>query len=106
MALQVTGSFQLTNGTYAVDPQILMIPTLPYRGTLNLHAQIVISGSASLPSIYNGYYVVDNLYYNNIDTTTLTSALENPYSALIDSLDRYVKADLESTQPACTYNII
>lgn len=107
MALQVTGSFQLSNGTYAVDPQILMIPTLSYRGTLNLQAQIAVSGSTSVMSpLLNGYHAVDSLYYNNIDTTTLASALDNPYSALIDSLDQYVKADLETTQPNCTYNII
>lgn len=106
MALQVTGSFKLTNGTFAVDPQILMIPTLPYRGTLNLQAQIVISESTSMPGpALNGYYMVDNLYYNNINITALTSSLENPYSSLIDSLDHYVKADLEVNQPNCTYNI-
>ena len=43
MALQVTGSFQLANGTYAVDPQILMVPTLPYQNVLNLQAHVVIT---------------------------------------------------------------
>jgi hypothetical protein len=35
-----------------------------------------------------------------------TSSLENPYSALIESLDQYVKADLEEKQPDCIYNIV
>ena len=108
MALQVTGSFQLANGTYAVNPQILMCPNLPYRNILNLQAQVVLSGSVVVPSlVLNGYHVVDTLHYNNIDTVILpTSSLENPYSALIESLDQYVKTDLEIKQPTCTYNII
>lgn len=107
MALQVTGSFQLANGTYAVDPQILMVPTLPYRNILNLQAQVVITGSQPMPAAMNGgYHIVDSIYYNNIDTTALTSSLENPYAALIESLDNYVKSDLEAKQPSCTYNII
>ena len=108
MALQVTGSFQLTNGTYAVNPEILMCPNLPYRNILNLQAQVVISGSSPAPYPTNdGYYAVDNLYYNNIDLDILpTSSMENPYSALINSLDQYVKADLEVKQPNCTYNIV
>ena len=108
MALQVTGSFKLANGTYAVDPQILMVPHLPYRNILNLQAQVALSGST--PNPFPGtpeWHVVDTLYYNNIDTATLpTSALENPYSALIESLDNYVKSDLETKQSDCTYNII
>jgi hypothetical protein len=40
MALQVTGSFRLSNGTYAVNPEILMCPNLPYRDVLNLQAQV------------------------------------------------------------------
>lgn len=106
MALQVTGSFQLANGTYAVDPQILMVPSLPYRNILNLQAQVVISGSADPMSVSNNFHTVSTLYYNNIDITSLTSSLENPYSALIESLDNYVKSDLESKQPNCTYNIV
>ena len=108
MSLQVTGSFKLANGTYAINPQILMYPNLPYRNILNLQAQVALSGSVSVPGLgLNGYHVVDTVYYNNIDTTTLpASALENPYSALIESLDNYVKADLEIKQPDCTYNII
>jgi hypothetical protein len=110
MALQVTGSFQLTNGTYAVNPEILMCPNLPYRDVLNLQAQIVLvtSGSTPMPGPMNpGYYSVDNLYYNNINLDILpTSSLENPYSALIESLDQYVKADLEIKQPDCIYNIV
>ena len=108
MALQVTGSFKLTNGTYAVNPEILMCPNLPYRNILNLQAQIAISGSSPVPfPLDNGYYVVDNLYYNSIDLSILpTSSMENPYAALIDSLDQYVKADLEISQPDCIYNII
>ena len=35
-----------------------------------------------------------------------TSSLENPYSALIESLDQYVKTDLEEKQPDCIYNIV
>ena len=108
MALQVTGSFRLSNGTYAVNPEILMCPNLPYRDILNLQAQITLSGSAPQPyPIENSYYTVDNLYYNNINLDILpTSSMENPYSALINSLDQYVKADLEVKQPNCTYNIV
>jgi len=108
MALQVTGSFQLSNGTYAVNPEILMCPNLPYRDVLNLQAQVVLSGSSPMPSpTGTGYYTVDNLYYNNIDLSILpTSSMENPYSALINSLDQYVKADLEIKQPDCIYNIV
>jgi hypothetical protein len=55
----------------------------------------------------SGYYPVDNIYYNNMDLNILpTSSMENPYSALINSLDQYVKTDLEAKQPDCTYNII
>jgi hypothetical protein len=110
MALQVTGSFQLTNGTYAVNPEILMCPNLPYRNILNLQAQIVLPTPENNPLPFPsnlGYYIVDNLYYNNIDLDILpTSSLENPYSALIESLDQYVKADLEIKQPDCIYNIV
>jgi hypothetical protein len=110
MALQVTGSFKLSNGTYAVNPEILMCPNLPYSNVLNLQAQIVLitSGSAPMPGPMNsGYYPVDNIYYNNMDLNILpTSSMENPYSALINSLDQYVKTDLEAKQPDCTYNII
>jgi hypothetical protein len=110
MALQVTGSFRLSNGTFAVNPEILMCPNLPYRDVLNLQAQVVLvtSGSAPMPSPMNpGYYTVDNLYYNNMNLDILpTSSMENPYSALINSLDQYVKADLEVKQPDCIYNII
>lgn len=106
MALQVTGSFQLANGTYAVDPQILMVPTLPYQNVLNLQAHVVITPPQPQPFVTNGYQVVDYIHYNNIDITSLTSSLENPYSALIESLDNYVKSDLESKQPNCTYNIV
>jgi hypothetical protein len=110
MALQVTGSFKLSNGTYAVNPEILMCPNLPYRDVLNLQAQIVLitSGSAPTPGPTNmGYYPVDNIYYNNMDLNILpTSSMENPYSALINSLDQYVKSDLEVKQPDCTYNIV
>jgi len=108
MALQVTGSFQLSNGTFAIDPQIYMYPSLPYRNILNLQAQVAISGSDA-PVIINPtnlYKVVDTLQYNNIDTTTLSSTVENPYSALIDALDNYVKADLEIKQPNCTFTKI
>jgi hypothetical protein len=110
MALQVTGSFRLSNGTYAVNPEILMCPNLPYRDVLNLQAQIVLvtSGSAPMPGPMNsGYYPVDNIYYNNMDLNILpTSSMENPYSALINSLDQYVKTDLEEKQPDCIYNIV
>ncbi len=108
MALQVTGSFKLTNGTYAVNPEILMCPNLPYRNILNLQAQVTISGSSLTPFPLNdSYHVVDNLYYNNIDLNILPiSSMENPYAALIDSLDQYVKSDLETQQPNCIYNII
>ena len=110
MALQVTGSFRLSNGTFAVNPEILMCPNLPYRDVLNLQAQIVLvtSGSTPMPGPMNpGYYTVDNLYYNNMNLDILpTSSLENPYSALIESLDQYVKTDLEAKQPDCIYNII
>jgi hypothetical protein len=110
MALQVTGSFKLSNGTYAVNPEILMCPNLPYRDVLNLQAQIVLIISESAPTpgpASSGYYPVDNIYYNNIDLNILpTSSMENPYSALINSLDQYVKADLEIKQPDCTYNIV
>jgi hypothetical protein len=109
MSLQVTGSFKLTNGTYAINPEILMIPTLPYANILNLQAQVVLPISGSLPypvPSNQEYYQVDNIYYNNIDLNILpTSSMENPYSALIDSLDQYVKSDLEVKQPDCTYNI-
>lgn len=108
MALQVTGSFKLTNGTYAINPEILMCPNLPYRNILNLQAQVTIPGLSPIPfPIDNSYYVVDELYYNNIDLNILpTSSMENPYAALINSLDQYVKADLEIQQPDCIYNII
>ena len=110
MALQVTGSFKLSNGTYAVNPEILMCPNLPYRDVLNLQAQIVLitSGSTPMPSpASSGYYPVDNIYYNNMNLDILpTSSMENPYSALINSLDQYVKSDLEVKQPDCTYNIV
>jgi hypothetical protein len=54
-----------------------------------------------------GYYNVDNIYYNNIDLEVLpTSSMENPYAALIESLDQYVKTDLEEKHPDCTFNII
>jgi hypothetical protein len=110
MALQVTGSFRLSNGTFAVNPEILMCPNLPYRDVLNLQAQVVLvtSGSTPMPGPMNpGYYTVDNLYYNNMNLDILpTSSLENPYSALIESLDQYVKTDLEGKQPDCIYNII
>lgn len=109
MALQVTGSFRLSNGTYAVNPEILMCPNLPYCNVLNLQAQVtlVTSGSAPMPGPMNpGYYTVDNLYYNNMNLDILpTSSMENPYAALINSLDQYVKTDLEEKQPDCTYNI-
>lgn len=110
MSLQVTGSFKLTNGTYAVDPQILMIPNLPYCNVLNLQAQVVLTdpnpSPAPTPVTNAQYYQVDNLYYNNINLDILpTSSMENPYAALIDSLDQYVKADLEAKQPDCIYNI-
>jgi len=110
MALQVTGSFRLSNGTFAVNPEILMCPNLPYRDVLNLQAQVVLvtSGSTPMPGLMDpGYYTVDNLYYNNMNLDILpTSSLENPYSALIESLDQYVKTDLEGKQPDCIYNII
>ena len=110
MALQVTGSFRLSNGTFAVNPEILMCPNLPYRDVLNLQAQVVLVTSGSMPSpgpMSPGYYTVDNLYYNNMNLDILpTSSLENPYSALIESLDQYVKADLEEKQPDCIYNIV
>lgn len=110
MALQVTGSFRLSNGTYAVNPEILMCPNLPYRDVLNLQAQVVLVTSDSSPSpgpMNSGYYTVDNLYYNNMNLDILpTSSMENPYSALINSLDQYVKADLEVKQPDCIYNIV
>ena len=110
MALQVTGSFKLSNGTYAVNPEILMCPNLPYRDVLNLQAQIVLitSGSTPMPSPASlGYSPVDNIYYNNMNLDILpTSSMENPYSALINSLDQYVKSDLEVKQPDCIYNIV
>jgi hypothetical protein len=110
MALQVTGSFKLSNGTYAINPEILMCPNLPYRDVLNLQAQVVLTTSGSTPisgPMNIGYSPVDNIYYNNIDLTVLpTSSMENPYSALINSLDQYVKSDLETKQPDCTYNIV
>jgi hypothetical protein len=110
MALQVTGSFQLTNGTYAINPEILMCPNLPYRNILNLQAQVVLPATENNPLPFPsnlGYYIVDNIYYNNINLDILpTSSLENPYSALIESLDQYVKADLEIKQPDCIYNIV
>lgn len=110
MALQVTGSFKLTNGTFAVNPEILMCPNLPYRNVLNLQAQVVLTTSGSVPTpgpMNPGFYTVDNLYYNNIDLELLpTSSLDNPYAALIESLDQHVKADLEAKQPDCTFNII
>jgi hypothetical protein len=110
MALQVTGSFKLSNGTYAVNPEILMCPNLPYRDILNLQAQIVLATpeSISIPGpMDSGYYTVDNLYYNNMNLDILpTSSMENPYAALINSLDQYVKTDLEEKQPDCTYNIV
>ena len=77
MALQVTGSFRLSNGTYAVNPEILMCPNLPYRDILNLQAQIVLvtSGSVPMPGPMNsGYYPVDNIYYNNIDLNILPTS--------------------------------
>ena len=110
MALQVTGSFRLSNGTFAVNPEILMCPNLPYRDVLNLQAQVVLVTSGSMPMptpMGASYYTVDNIYYNNMNLDIFpTSSLENPYSALIESLDQYVKADLEVKQPDCIYNII
>jgi hypothetical protein len=110
MALQVTGSFRLNNGTFAVNPEILMCPNLPYRNVLNLQAQVVLTTSGSVPTpgpMNPGYYNVDNIYYNNIDLEVLpTSSMENPYAALIESLDQYVKTDLEEKHPDCTFNII
>jgi hypothetical protein len=110
MALQVTGSFRLSNGTYAVNPEILMCPNLPYRNILNLQAQVALTTSENNP-IPNPMNIesppVDNIYYNNIDLDILpTSSMENPYSALINSLDQYVKSDLETKQPDCIYNIV
>ena len=110
MALQVTGSFRLSNGTYAINPEILMCPNLPYRDVLNLQAQVVLTTSENnpIPDPMNiGYPPVDNIYYNNIDLDILpTSSMENPYSALINSLDQYVKSDLETKKPDCIYNIV
>jgi hypothetical protein len=87
-----------------------MCPNLPYRDVLNLQAQVVLvtSGSMPMPGPMNqGYYNVDNIYYNNMNLDILpTSSMENPYAALINSLDQYVKADLEEKQPDCIYNII
>jgi hypothetical protein len=112
MSIQVTGSFQLQNGTFAENPQLWLNPNLPYKGVLNLQTQVAIQRSGSVyptpvPQPSTQYYVVDNIYYNNINLDILpTSSMENPYSALINSLDQYVKADLEAKQPDCTYNIV
>jgi hypothetical protein len=113
MAIQVTGSFQLQNGTYAENPQLWLNPNLPYKGVLNLQTQVAIqrSGSSPYPSPQPTptvqYFVVDNIYYNNINLDILpTSSMENPYDALIDSLNNYVVDILEVEQPNCTYNVL
>ena len=110
MAIQVTGSFELQNGTFAENPQLWLNPSLPYSSVLNLQTQVAIERSGSMPMPGPPqpmqYYVVDNIYYNNINLNILpTSSMENPYDALIDSLNLYVIDVLEVAQPNCIYNV-
>jgi len=108
MALQVTGSFQLSNGSWAVNPQIYLEPTLPYSRILNLNAKVAIStGTQSMfNSLNNGYHIVDEIRFNNIDSSTLTSNLTNPYDALIDALENYLISQFATLQPTCTFTKI
>ena len=112
MSIQVTGSFQLQNGTFAENPQLWLNPNLPYKGVLNLQTQVAIQRSGSVyptpvPQPSTQYYVVDNIYYNNINLAILpTSSMVNPYDALIDSLNNYVVDVLEIEQPDCTYTVL
>ena len=113
MSIQVTGSFQLQNGTFAENPQLWLNPNLPYKGVLNLQTQvdnstfrICLSNTSS-----STFYSILCCKITSITTTLIwiffqTSSMENPYDALIDSLNIYVVDILEVEQPNCTYTVL
>lgn len=99
MALQVTGSFKLKNGTFAVNPRIELNSNISQQGILTINALVLIPNGNGLP-------FVDNILYTDVDLSGFPSSETDILLAILDSTHKYVKSDLEVKHPTCTFNIV
>jgi hypothetical protein len=98
MAIRATGMMKIGGLTYYKDPELTLVPRLPYKGKLIMDVNVFVDK--------NGTMIQANVIpYQEIDITTLTypTPATNPYTDLIKALETYVIADLSQTNPDVTF---
>ena len=98
MAIKATGMIKVGGLTYYKDPELTLVPHMPYRGKLTLDVNVFVEKDGSKIQ-------VNAFPYQEINATTLTypTPAIDPYTDLVKALEAYVVADLSQTNPEATF---
>jgi hypothetical protein len=98
MAIKATGMIKVGGLTYYKDPELTLVPRMPYRGKLVLDVNVFVEKDGSKIQ-------VNAFPYQEINATTLTypTPAIDPYTDLVKALEAYVVADLSQTNPEATF---
>lgn len=101
MAIKAIGMVKVNDSTYYKDPELTLVPHLPYRGQLTMDVNVFVEKSGSMVQ-------VSTIPYQQINVTTLSypTPATNPYTDLIKSLESYVIADLSTANPDATFTTL